>query len=121
MNWVIDKENKIPLYLQLKDLVKYHISTGSVQEGQRLPPINELAERLGINFETVRKAYKELEREGFLSSKRGRGTFTTASSGTAGKPKPPADQRAELIESLGREARRLLQLGMEISRVARSL
>ena len=115
MNWVIDKENKIPLYLQLKDLVKYHISTGSVQEGQRLPPINELAERLGINFETVRKAYKELEREGFISSKRGRGTFTTASSGTAGEPKPPADQRAELIESLGREARRLMQLGMEVA------
>ena len=52
--------NKVPLYLQLKDLIKYYISTGAIQADHQLPAVNALAKELGINFETVRKAYKEL-------------------------------------------------------------
>ena len=63
IKWRIDKSNKVHLYLQLKDLIKYYISTGAIKDNQQLPGVNTLGNELGVNFETVRKAYKELERE----------------------------------------------------------
>lgn len=75
----IDKENKIPLYLQLKDQIKYFISTGSMTAKEQLPPVKVLAKTLGINFLTVRKAYQELENEGLAEIKHGEGTFISLS------------------------------------------
>lgn len=77
IKWRIDKDNKIPLYLQLKDLIKFYISTGAVKDSQQLPGVNQLARELQINFETVRKAYKELEKEGLIFMGRGKGTYAT--------------------------------------------
>jgi DNA-binding transcriptional regulator YhcF (GntR family) len=85
IKWFIDKQNKVPLYLQLKDQINYYISTGAVQAGYRLPPVSDLAGELGINFETVRKAYKELERDGLIRMQRGHGTFITLPGGSAGR------------------------------------
>jgi DNA-binding transcriptional regulator YhcF (GntR family) len=79
--WLLDKDSKIPLYLQLKDQIRYHISTGSLLNGEQLPAINKLAEDLSINFETVRKAYKELEKEGLISMQRAKGTVVTLDKG----------------------------------------
>lgn len=75
VRWYLDKRSQIPLYLQLKELVKYYISTGIIKNGERLPGVIQLAKELKINFETVRKAYKELEKEGLISMNRGRGSF----------------------------------------------
>ncbi len=71
----LDKENKVPLYLQLKEQIKYYISTGSLGAREQLPPVKVLAKNLGINFQTVRKAYKELEDSGLINIKHGEGTF----------------------------------------------
>ncbi len=60
MQFFIDKTNKVPLYLQLKDQIKYYISTGSLKMQEQLPPFKVLAKELGINFQTVRQAYQEL-------------------------------------------------------------
>lgn len=73
--WYLDKKSKIPLYLQLRDLIKYYISTGIIQNNEQLPGVVNLARELRINFETVRKAYKELEKEGLITVNRGKGTF----------------------------------------------
>ncbi len=75
--WYLDKGSKVPLYLQLKDQIKYHISTGGLQQNEQLPAVNKLAKELAINFETVRKAYKELEKEGLISMQRAKGTLVT--------------------------------------------
>lgn len=75
IKWVLDKKSKIPLYLQLKDLIKYYISTGAIRNGEMFPGVFALSQELEINFETVRRAYKELEKEGLVLTKRGRGTF----------------------------------------------
>ena len=77
IKWFVDRENKVPLYLQLKDLIKYYISTGAIQDNDQLPGVVKLAEELGVNFDTIRKAYKELEREELISMIRGKGTFAT--------------------------------------------
>ena len=81
--WYLDKESKVPLYLQLKDQIKYHISTGGLQHNEQLPAVNKLAKELAINFETVRKAYKELEKEGLISMQRAKGTLVTLDKGAS--------------------------------------
>ena len=75
IKWFLDKNSKIPLYLQLKDLIKYYISTGAINDSEQLPGVINLSKELGISFETVGKAYKELEKEGLIYTRRGRGTF----------------------------------------------
>lgn len=75
MQLFLDKSNKVPLYLQLKDQIKYFISTGAIGAQDQLPPVKSLAGELAVNFLTIRKAYKELEREGLVDIRHGEGTF----------------------------------------------
>jgi DNA-binding transcriptional regulator YhcF (GntR family) len=98
LKWIIDKDSKLPLYLQLKDLIKYYISTGAIQNNDQLPGVVHLAEELKINFETVRKAYKELEKEGLLSMKRGKGTFLNGHAGIKPQLKALANSDSNLVE-----------------------
>ena len=99
IRWFVDKNNKVPLYLQLKDQVEYYISTGAIQDGYQLPPVNALADELGITFETVRKAYKELERNDLISMRRGQGTFITLHRGNALRAKTGAGKNNRARES----------------------
>ena len=86
IKWFLDKNSKIPLYLQLKDLIKYYISTGAIIDSEQLPGVINLSKELGISFETVGKAYKELEKEGLIFTKRGRGTFVDLRKAIVPKP-----------------------------------
>ncbi len=95
IKWFIDKNNRMPLYLQLKDLIKYFISTGAVHDGDQLPGVVQLAKDLKINFETVRKAYKELEKERLIAMSPGRGTFATLHKDAVRKIKARQDGEAE--------------------------
>jgi len=99
IRWFVDKNNKVPLYLQLKDQVEYYISTGAIEDGYQLPPVNALADELGITFETVRKAYKELERNGLISMRRGQGTFITLHRGNALRAKTGAGKNNRAREA----------------------
>jgi GntR family transcriptional regulator len=73
----VDQKSGIPIYIQIMGQIKHLIATGVLQPGQQLPTIRELAVELTINLHTVAHAYAELEREGFLTIQRGRGTFIT--------------------------------------------
>ena len=77
ISFQIDQKSGIPIYIQIMDQVKHLLATGALQPGQQLPTIRELAVNLTINLHTVAHAYAELEREGFLTIQRGRGTFIT--------------------------------------------
>lgn len=111
MDWFVNKQSNIPLYLQLKDFVKYSISTGVIQHSEKLPTIQGLAQRLGVNFETVRKAYKDLEREGLVSTERGVGTFVTGRPAAKPAAEPNSSSSANPVESLKSSIGRLLQAG----------
>ncbi|HPW17558.1 MAG TPA: GntR family transcriptional regulator [Candidatus Aminicenantes bacterium] len=95
IKWFIDKKSRMPLFLQIKDLTKYFISTGAIRDGDRLPGVVELADELKINFETVRKAYKELEREQLVAMRPGRGTVATLHKDALGKLKGPSQGKPE--------------------------
>ncbi len=68
------KSGKAP-YLQIVDQVKHAAASGALREGEPLPAIRPLAESLRINRNTVAKAYAELENQGVVETKVGKGCF----------------------------------------------
>lgn len=64
-----------PIYEQVKDGIRKLAYSGMVGADEKLPSVRELASRLAINPNTISKAYKELEQEGFIYTVTGRGTF----------------------------------------------
>ena len=65
----------MPTYLQLVHQIKHAVQYAMLKPGDRLPTAREVVEDLAINPSTVLKAYRELEREGFVYSRPGAGTF----------------------------------------------
>lgn len=74
-----DPSSGIPVYLQLVEQVKHAIATGALQPGQQLPGVRPAAVDLVINPNTVVKAYRELEHEGFIEVRHGAGAFVAHS------------------------------------------
>ncbi|WP_438821546.1 GntR family transcriptional regulator [Gordonibacter massiliensis (ex Traore et al. 2017)] len=75
MQITIDSDSGIPLWLQLRNRLIYLIASGKFQVGDKLPTVRELAVDLGVNYNTVSKVYQDIERDGYIVSKRGKGTF----------------------------------------------
>lgn len=67
-----------PIYLQIMAEVKKRAVRGQYAPGARVPPVRDMATEMGVNPNTVSRAYMELEREGFLFARRGQGSFVTA-------------------------------------------
>lgn len=63
-----------PAYLQIVDQVKYAAASGALRPGDSLPSIRSLAEKLRINRNTVVKAYEELEAQGVIETRHGKGS-----------------------------------------------
>ena len=66
----IDSDSGIPLWLQLRNRLIYLIASGRFQAGDKLPTVRELAVDLGINYNAVSKVYQDIERDGYIVSKR---------------------------------------------------
>mgnify|MGYP000845557242 CR=1 FL=1 len=92
--------NPKPIYEQIKDNIKQLIITGALKEGEKLPSVRELAQTTSINPNTIQKAYKDLESEGFIYSVLGRGNYVAA---------PPARKDQERIDSLMASIRPLIR------------
>jgi len=71
----LDAENTIPLYQQLKDILKNAIVEQTYKQGEKIPTEIELSHQYSVSRITVRKAIKELSEEGLLVKKQGKGTF----------------------------------------------
>jgi DNA-binding transcriptional regulator YhcF (GntR family) len=65
----------LPIYLQIMNFVKKLIVRGILKPGDKIPSVRDMALFLGVNPNTVQKAYEELEREGAIFTKRGQGNF----------------------------------------------
>jgi GntR family transcriptional regulator len=73
----LDPRSGIPTYLQLVQQVRHAVRYGLLRPGDRLPTAREVVEDLAINPNTVLKAYRELEHDGFVHSRPGAGTFVS--------------------------------------------
>ena len=74
----LDARSGVPPYQQIVRQVRRALRLGLLHEGDQLPTVKEVVERLAINPNTVLKAYKELEHAGLVSPRPGIGTFVTA-------------------------------------------
>ena len=71
----INTRDPRPIYLQIKEGLCRLILPGVLPEGERMPSVRELAGQLAINPNTIQRAYRELESEGFIYSMTGKGSF----------------------------------------------
>lgn len=78
----INPSSHVPIYLQIADEIRAAVAAGVYRPGEALPSLRTLAMKIGVNPNTVQRAYDELEREGLIYSQRGRGLFV-AEKGTA--------------------------------------
>lgn len=72
---LLDRKSPLPLYYQLKELLKAKIEMGELQPHDQLPSENELERLFQVSRMTARQALSELEREGYVYREQGRGTF----------------------------------------------
>lgn len=75
MNIIIRNTGDTPIYDQITRQVKSLILTGALEEGEMLPSMRALAKDLRISVITTKRAYEELEREGFITTVPGKGCF----------------------------------------------
>ena len=73
----IDTRSRIPIYEQLKNNIAGLIASGVLSEDEQLPSVRSLARELGINPNTVQRAYQELEGQGIIYQATGRGSFVS--------------------------------------------
>jgi GntR family transcriptional regulator len=97
----IEFSSGIPVYRQIVNLIYSEIGAGNLREGDRLPTIKRVTERLKVNPNTVAKAYRELDLKGIIQSRRGDGSFVSALMDKA-PPMTDAQKRAKLDEIFGR-------------------
>lgn len=71
----IDIHSSVAVYVQIENHVQFAIASGRIKATDQLPSVRELSERLGVNPNTVAKAYRDLEVMGLLYTRRGMGVF----------------------------------------------
>jgi GntR family transcriptional regulator len=86
----VDDGSPIPVYAQLCEQLLSAVVRGELLAGEQLPSVRDVASHLGVNPNTVNRAYAELERTGAIETRRGRGTFVATHRprrAVAGRPK----------------------------------
>jgi GntR family transcriptional regulator len=89
----IDPRDPTPIYAQLERGLRAAIATGQLAQGDQLPTVRQLAVDLRVNANTVARVYLELERAGIIETRRGVGSFISA---TPAQAHPPRDQERRL-------------------------
>lgn len=89
----VDPRDRTPIYAQLDRGLRAAIATGRLAAGDQLPTVRQLAVELSVNANTVARVYAELERAGILETRRGVGTFISA---TPAKAHPPRQHERRL-------------------------
>ena len=78
MHIIVNTSSMIPIYEQIMDQIKTAVIAGELKEGAGLPSVRGLSKELKISALTVKKAYDNLEQEGFTVTIHGKGTFVAA-------------------------------------------
>lgn len=100
-----------PIYEQVKDNFRQLIISGALPPDEKMPSVRELAASLTINPNTIQRAYRELEAEGYIFSIAGKGSFAADTS----RLQTPEQQQA--VERLLADARALYRLGFDRARI----
>ena len=96
MNIIINNSSMVPIYEQIMDQIKAMIRDGKLRENDILPSVRSLSKELKISALTVKKAYDNLEQEGFTITVHGKGTYVAA----ANKNRILEEQKKEIEADL---------------------
>jgi len=100
MHMQINTSNGIPIYEQIARQVKFAVANSSLQVGEHVPSVREMAGKLAVNANTVARAYRDLQSDGILLPIRGTGLAVT--------PEAPQKCRAERLEMIRERLRSVL-------------
>lgn len=102
----LDYRDARPIYSQITDNFRDQILTGVLQSGDKLPSVRDLAQQLSINPNTIQRAYRELEMQGWIATVAGKGCFV------CGVPQITPKEQQPLLDSFDKAAAALLALGV---------
>ena len=103
----IDFQTRMPIYEQIVNQVEKYIALGLLKANQQLPSVRQVAFDLGINPNTIQRAYAELERKGVIVSVVGKGTFVSDKTDEVVK-----DKIDDIIDSISENITILKSLGL---------
>ena len=106
MNLIISNSSGKPIYEQITDQIKTSILSGELQEGQALPSMRALARDLRISVITTKRAYDELEKEGFI--------YTIAAKGCFVAPKNVELLREETLKNIENHIGQIVRLSQSV-------
>lgn len=111
----LDYRDARPIYLQITDGIRQQISAAVLQTGEKLPSVRELAVQLSINPNTIQRAYRQLEMEGWIATVPGKGCFV------CGCPMGSPEEEVKLLNLFDETAARLFALGYTQQELVRRL
>jgi len=117
MNIIITSNNNRPIYEQVTAQFKQAIMKGDLKDGDAIPSIRFLAKDLKISVITVKRAYEDLEREGFIETYNGKGSFVKKQS----LDLVHEETRREIVEHLGKAATKAKQTGTSYTQLCKIL
>ena len=110
--FVIDPRSRAPIYEQLLEQLRWQVSMGFLAPDEPLPSVRSLGAELGINPNTIQKAYRQMEQEGLIYSRPGRGSFVTPAVG-----EQRTKQQEEQINQLQKEMKKAREMGIPRERM----
>lgn len=105
--FIISQADKRPMYLQIMEQIRQRIAVGDWTAGQVIPSIRQMAVDIGVGVITVKRAYLELERDGVIVTRQGKGSFVASDSEVGTRVR-----EQELAQQLEQVARNAAQLGL---------
>jgi GntR family transcriptional regulator len=123
--FLISQTDPRPLYLQVKEQIQHRVAVGELKPGEEIPSIRALAAAIRVSVITIKRAYLELEHEGVINTRQGRGSFVADEVNLSDTLKEreldqllaAALRLAELLNLSGEElAARLYKVGRTITR-----
>lgn len=91
MKMIISNSSSVPIYEQIKNSIINQIMNDELKEDEAIPSIRNLAQDIKISVMTIKKAYDELEQEGYIISRQGKGTFVAPKNTELAKEKARKD------------------------------
>ena len=110
----LDYRDARPIYSQITDGFRQQIVAGVLQEGDKLPSVRELASQLAINPNTIQRAYRELELQGWIATVPGKGCFVCGVPGANG-------QEAEAFKAFDKAVAALRNMGISQQELCRRI
>lgn len=91
MKMIISNSSSVPIYEQIKNSIIEQIMNDELKEDEMIPSIRNLAQDIKISVMTIKKAYDELEQDGYIISRQGKGTFVAPKNTELAKDKAQKD------------------------------